>query len=516
MNRLRGPLRPLSASFRDDSLVRARALLVARLFTALYLVELGVNLVRPHLLPHEPALSIFYSYKGVQGKLNRLLATPEAVFWVVLAGIALGAVLQIAAAVVRRFGNGLTDRRAATLTWITVGCLLLPPGLIPIVVLTEFFPVTLLCVPTTLAVLLLLRAVVRFGRVSWTALCGAFAWGALLVFGIGRADTGLASGAIEGLLDKDVFTHLGQNGLSGIGKANAAVSKSTDLLIVHLSVVNSLALAAGIVLLLTALRHRITDTVTGLVLGAAAGLGYNFVAGVLYIQIYGTLGPLFGPTGGFEYWIRQSIGVFGGEVTFGALLGAACGAAMSARRAGAPADGVSRGRLMALGLLAAAGGEVGAETVSGWLASLSHVTTGTTFDTLVASPFFWLLPQLPFLILAVALLVTGMRTRGHTLRAAVSAEAAAPQGAASGAITAGETAVLGSPQLRFWALVNTWRRYGRSTALALHRIQSAQLDLAAWRAQRDSGAQRDGEESRGGELRLRVLRLKNERRAVHV
>ncbi|MFB4304195.1 hypothetical protein [Actinomadura sp. NTSP31] len=52
---------------RDDVAARARALLVARLAIALYLVELLLNLLRPHVLPNEPALSIFQRLPGSDG-----------------------------------------------------------------------------------------------------------------------------------------------------------------------------------------------------------------------------------------------------------------------------------------------------------------------------------------------------------------------------------------------------------------------------------------------------------------
>ncbi|WP_406502930.1 PrsW family glutamic-type intramembrane protease [Streptomyces sp. NBC_00212] len=475
---------------RDDPLLRSRALLIARLAIALYLIELVLNLIRPHLLPDEPALSIFYRLPGSSGSLGRLLSTPRLVFWAVIAGIAAGAAVQIFAALTRRRTAERDGRRAIVLTWVTLGCLLLPFGLIPLTVVISYFPVTLLCLPSTVLVLLLLRATVRFARLSWTALLLAFAWGALIVFGLGRAYTSLAFGTAYGFLGPKA----GTTDLSGF---TTSLSHTMDLLVVHLSVANGLLIAGGVALLLMLLRHRVTDAVTGLVLGAAVGLGYNFVESILFIKIYGSLGAFLGPTGGFEYWIRQSIGVLGGQVTFGALIGAGLGAAAGARL---------RGRPVAAGLLAGIGGSAGAETLSGWLAGQvgEHVETGSTLDTLVASPFFWLLPQLPFLAIAVAILVTGLRTRATQLRDALAAE-----GAPAGPVTPVEAPVLASPALRLWTLVRTWRIHGRRTAWSLHRLQSAQLDLAGWVAEGDSEMT-----SEGVELRAQVMRAKGERRMV--
>jgi RsiW-degrading membrane proteinase PrsW (M82 family) len=477
----------------DDPLVRARALFVARIAIAVYLVELILNLTRPHLLPDEPALSIFYRLPGDSGSIGRLLSTPEIVFWVMLVGIAVGAGVQVLAAVTRRRRGGDEDpedgRRAIMLTWVTLGCLLLPFGLIPLTVVFQFFPIALLCVPSTALVLLLLRAVVRFAAVSWGALLAAFAWGALIVFGLGRAYTSLAFGTLYG--------YLGSSDPNDFGGYTKDLHRAMALVIVHLGVVNECIVAAGVVLLLLLLRHRITDMVTGLVLGAAVGLGYTFVESVLVIKIYGSLGVFLGSTTGFEYWVRQAIGLLGGHVTFGALVGAGIGAAVGARKRGTP---------IAAGLVAAIGGAVGMEILSGWLAGkvADDVETGSALDTLVISPFFWLLPQLPFMALALALLVTGLRSRAPVLRKAVAAEITA-----DGPITAAEAPVLVSPVLRFWAVVGAWRAYGRTTALALHRLQTAQLELAGWRARQDP------ESAEGEELRERIMRGKGRHQAVN-
>ncbi|SCK09598.1 PrsW family glutamic-type intramembrane protease [Streptomyces sp. WMMB 322] len=481
---------PRSLSIPDDPLLRARALLIARIAIGVYLVELLLNLTRPHLLPDEPPLSIFYKLPGSSGSLSRFLAMPEIVFWVVLAGILAGAAVQIFAAVKNRAGGSDSAQRAIMLTWITLGCLLLPFALIPLTVVIQYLPVALLCLPSTAIVLLLLRAAVRFSRMSWSALLAAFAWGALIVFGLSRAYSSLGFGTLWGYTGPAAGTQL--------GSFNNGLSHTIEFMIMHLSVFNALSIGAGVVLLLTLLRHRITDSVTGLVLGAAIGLGYNFVENVLIIKVYGSIGTFLGPTGGFEYWIRQSIGLLGGQVTFGALLGAGLAAARSARR---------RKFIVTASLIAAIGGSTGAETLSGWLAGQArdHVDIGSTLDTLVISPFFWLLPQLPFTALAAGLLVTGLCSRAPVLRKAVAAEATE-----SAAISQAETKILASPVLRFWALVSTWRAYGRPTARALHQLQSAQLELAAWRAQNHPAAAAEGDE-----LRARVMRMKDEHRAVN-
>lgn len=474
---------------RDDAVARARALLIARLMIAAYLVELLLNLTRPHVQPDEPTLSIFQRTPGLSGSLGRLLATPRAVFWTVLAGIVAGVAVQVFAAVTRPEG-----RRATVLTWVTLVALVGPFGLIALAVVAAYPLPALACVPGTAVILVLLHHGQRFARVPLSMLLTAFGWGALIVFGLGRAYSGLAFGTLGG--------YMGTPSTS-LGAQIQRQYRVIDFLILHLTVANALIVAAGVLLLFVLFRHRVTDAVTGLVLGAAAGLGYNLVESVLFIKIYGSLGTFTEASGGFEYWIRQSVGILGGQVVFGALVGAGLGAAAQVRDRG------RRRRLAAAGLAAAIGGAVATETLSAWLSHLvhGHIDAGGALDTLVISPFFWLLPQAPFIALAVVLLAIGRRARAGAAREAVAAEAA---DAADAAITVEEVPYLADPALRLWALAGTWRSYGRDAARALYRLQSAQLDLAGRRYERQradtAGDPADREEE--ARLRAKVMRLK--------
>jgi hypothetical protein len=474
----------------NGDLSRERAQLITRVIIAGYLVEVLLNLTRPHVLANEPALSIFQTLPGSAGSFARLLSTPRAVFWCMLAGIATGVVIQAYVAITRPQG-----RRAAVLTWAMLAVLLGPFTLISLAVIALYPLVALACVPSTAFALWLLHISQRFARLAWPVLLAAFAWGALLVFSLGRAYSGLAFGTLYGYTT-------GKVSVSNFDSFDTSMWRVLGLLIVHLSVVNGLVVAVGVLLLLLLFRHRRIDTATGLVLGAAIGLGYNFVESVIFIQIYGSLGSFLGATGGFEYWIRQSIGLLAGQVTFGALIGAGIGAAFQTRQR-------ERRRLIAgAAIVTAIGGAVAAEILSGWLSHLVQgaVTSGGTLDTLVISPLLWLLPQAPFMILAAMLLSAGRRARGATARAAISAEA----GDGGRAITEPEVSYLADPGLRLWTVAGTWRQHGPSAALALHRLQSAQLNLAGWRWQQqltdpeeDPAAQEEGDA-----LRAKVIRLK--------
>lgn len=467
---------------REDSPARDRALLFARITIAAYLLEILANLTRPHVMPNEPTLSIFAKLPGASGSLGRLMSMPKAVFWTVVAGIVVGAALQAYARITRPEG-----RREAVLVWATVAVLLGPFALLAVTVVFSYFGDALLCVPGTAFVLAVLHFGQRFGRVPLALLLAAFGWGALIVFGLGRAFSGLALGTFGGyLLPRPKSSGSALDALNALSGQVHDQYRAIDLLIVHLFAVNALAVAAGVVVLLLLLRHRVVDVVTGFVLGAATGLGYAFVESVLFIRLFGSLGFINGATGGFEYWIRQSVGLLGGSVLFGALLGGGLAFAMAGPRE-------NRVRTVLAAFAVSAGGAVGTEALAGWLSKVTHahLSVGGAFDTLIVSPLLWLLPQLPFGVVAVLLLATGVKARAATARTAILAQAVP-----GGPITPVEAHFLANPSLRLWTLAGTWRRHGPGAALTLYRLQSAQLDLAS------------SDQEEGAPMRAKVMRLK--------
>jgi hypothetical protein len=482
-----------SVRLRDDEATRGRALLLARLAIALYMAELLLNLTRPRVLPDEPSLTIFWKLPGQEDmgpldSLGSLLAVPRTAFWGVLAGIALGIALQVVA--VRRSTD---DRRARILTWATLAALLGSFALFSLTVIAKSPLTALACVPTSAFALWLMHRSQRFAWLPVPMLLTAFGWGALIQFGLGRACTGLAYGTINGYVMKGTEI--------GVGTGFGYSYRILDYTLLHLIVVNQLVAAVGVLLLIMLVRHRVTDVVTGLVLGAAIGLGYNFSESILFIELWSILSDFNGATGGFEYWVRQSVSLFGGQVAFGALLGAGIGLAAQAR------ERWRRVGLVAAGLTAATGAALASEVVSAWFSRLAHdhVDTGSALDTLAISPALWLAPQVPFLVVCALLLRAGVRGRAAAARTAVAAEASA-----GGAIAVREVPFLVDPALRFWAQVSTWRRYGRPAALALRRLQRAQLEVAGWHWERERAGGDDEPVAveEGEKLRAKVVQLR--------
>lgn len=510
---------------RDDARARARALLVARLMIVVYLLELLLNLTRPHVMPGEPALSIFMKLPKASARMlkaslndnslydgyNRMLATPRVIFWAVLAGIGIGALVQVFGMIIRAEG-----RRAAALTWVTLAAVIGPFSLLTFVTLVSYPLVALACVPFTAVALALLHFCQRFARLPLATLLFAFGWGALIVYGAGRVYTGLGITTVYGYMFKGLLNADGTiadqhllHDSDALWSYQGKFYRFTDLLAIHWGVANVLVVAAGVVLALLLLRHRVTDALTGLIIGAAIGLGDNFVESTVFIKVYGSsFASVLGSTTGFEFWIRQVVTLFGGTVAWGALLGAGFGLAAQLRGGRLSPPLAARHRIVvAAAFTIAIGGAASAEILASWLSHLTadSIGAGTTFDTLVASPGLWLLPQAPFILVAVLLLIAGRRMRASAAYGAVSAEAVP-----GGAISPPEVPFLAHPALRWWAVVNTWRSYGGAAAVTLVRLQSAQLDLAGWRFEQQYGDPGEPAAAReeGDRLRAKILGLK--------
>jgi hypothetical protein len=468
----------------DRSLAHERALLVARLAIGLYLLELLLNLTRPRLQEHEPALTIFQTLPG-DSALSQFLELPEIVFWTVLVGIAVGLILQVIAVRLP------SEQRSQQLNWVILAALLGPFGLIPLRILALFPLIALACVPSTAFALWLVHRGQQFGRLPIGVLLAAFGWGALIVSGYIRACSSLAIGTVT--------AYFGST--SDIQQMLHRQLQVLEVMVFHVSLVSTLMQAAGIALALLLFRHRITDLVSGMAIGAAIGVGLNFSESIIFIHLFGALSSFTGATGGFEYWIRQSVTLLGGPLAFGALLGAGFGLAAQVPDRG------RRATLVGAGLLAAIGAGAANEIVTGWLshAFADLADRGSALDTLLISPLTVLLVQAPFIVLAALLLRSGLRQRAGIARELLAAEARTGRGA----ITPAETLVLGDPALRFWTTAKTYRWMGLPAARALRRLHAAQFELIGRQWPPPAGEPGEPRPEEVEVLRERVLRLKS-------
>jgi RsiW-degrading membrane proteinase PrsW (M82 family) len=343
----------------------------------------------------------------------------------------------------------------------------------------------------------------------------AFAWGALGAYGFASLTNDLVMRTTISALITRYFDDL-QNGAPGQAILAVVTIRSIRLMAWHAGIVEELAKAVGVALLLLFGGRRVRTVVSGIVLGGIAGLGFNFSESVRYISSQYTSTASW-DAGGFEYWMRQSVGLLGAHTAFSAVAGAGLAVAAGS------ADPRRRARAASAGLLAAIGSHVANDTLPGWFSQVTGglgVTVSGTWDTLVLSPLLILVIQVPMVVVYVLLLRGGLREQAAGFARAVAEEAVC----GAGAITPGEAAVLAHPAARLWAVAGTARRYGLAAALALRRVHSAQLQLACWRWQH-CGQATDGATAGGagadsatggaavpGTLRLHRLR----QRVVHL
>ncbi|WP_143671252.1 PrsW family intramembrane metalloprotease, partial [Streptomyces sp. Ru87] len=263
-------------------------------------------------------------------------------------------------------------------------------------------------------------------------------------------------------------------------------------------VFEELSKGAVIAVLFLLFRRHFDGVVSGVVIGAMAGLGFNYVESVLYIT-YGD-----GVYANLQYWLRQSLGLMAAHTAFTAAIGAGFGIARQLRTPGA------RRAVIACGFLAA----IGTHATNNLLLRYFQHEVGDWFPgasdavwVLVVFPAAILLLQGPLLVLYLLLLRRGLRDQAAGLAVELSAEAARGHGA----VTWGELPALLNPARRFRVKVDALRRGGGLRAhRRLGRLHAAQFDLGMhlWHASRDEVDPYDTRNE--AQLRERVLRLKAE------
>lgn len=239
-------------------------------------------------------------------------------------------------------------------------------------------------------------------------------------------------------------------------------------------------------------RHHLNGPVSGIVLGAAVGLGFNLGETVEY------MGALNGFSAAYQYWARQGIGLFAAHVAFTALTGAGFGiaATLHSRR--------RRAIAIAAGYVAAAGGHFCTDTAMTWFSDKAlNWSIGPAMDAWLLTPGEVLGTSGLFLVLYLLLLQLSLKDQRRLLESAMRVEIAT----GSGAIAPGDVTVLLTPRLRLQRRMLAFRMEGWAGMRRLIRLQRAQLDLAAGR-----GRMLRGRHDRTGPdeptLRARVLALR--------
>jgi len=298
----------------------------------------------------------------------------------------------------------------------------------------------------------------RFDRMSWWIPVCAFCWGALVAPGFG---TGLLA------LFGDVIPAYSFTGDASIPAIDAWLHQIFVGQLFTGGFIEELGKGAGIVAICALLRHRLTGVVSGIVIGASVGLGFNFSETLLYLGQSQQAGDVF------QLWARQGISLMGGHLAFSAVVGAGVGLALQLER--------RRDKVAAIG--------------AGYLlASCCHLATNFLLSHLNESRGVWLpedeasyvLLVIPVFIVVMhgplTVLYLLMARSGLKLQAKGLAEELVRESASGyGAVTPTEVAVLLSPRRRFRRKLLELVRHGLTAHRRLDRLYAAQLRLGTQR-----------------------------------
>ncbi|MEU1390893.1 MULTISPECIES: PrsW family glutamic-type intramembrane protease [unclassified Nonomuraea] len=439
------------------------ALLVLVSLHVLVALTMLINQVRPPQV--DVAQAGIPELKKLSDILNSL------VYWQYLPGWALLAVLSAVAWGHLRYAKARhvpPDRRERVARryrrMLAMALLALPALRIPSLIDVAVWPrahvlAFLACLPTTLYALWLVHHMQRFRRVPVLLLATALGWGAVVAGGFGltmnewwKSFSTLHFPLPENPLDVMLLKDTGLPMISGFFE--------------------ELGKGAGVAILFLLYRRHFDSVVSGVVVGAATGLGFNFGESITYMAAFD------GASGGFHFWARQVAGLMAAHTAFTAITGAAFGIA---RQLHSRPQQITT---IALGFGTAAGAHFCNNAMLDYIGKESHkwFTASDTLNVLVLTPAQLLLFQSPLVILYVLLLRHGLRSEAGGLRVALTTLPPASRDA----ITEPEAAVLLSPARRFRLKVDALRaaktpRHGIAAYRRLARLHAAQLELATER-----------------------------------
>jgi RsiW-degrading membrane proteinase PrsW (M82 family) len=335
------------------------------------------------------------------------------------------------------------------------------------------FPEYVAALPFTLGALWVVRNLQVNRKEPWKVVLLTIAWGMMIA-----PDLAI-------LAETAYSTLLGDSLIPGIG---AGVAQA-----ISPAVFEEGGKGLAVVLLFLLFRNEFDDVVSGIVLGALVGLGFNFLETGQYVAMAFQDAGLAGAIVQLGY--RQVLGLLTGHVAYTALIGAGIGVARQQRVPWRKAVTIASGFLVA----------IAAHFVWDLVAmtGLFPSSEDPLVDFLIVTPLQYLVLDGTFALMAVTLLVLGLRQE----RSALEVELRAEVGTGLGAVTEPELPWLLRPRRRVAVRWRTLWRRGVRDWLWLHRLQDAQLTLAMerWHRRRQEVDEPVEAEHR---LRQRVLELK--------
>ncbi|WP_239342234.1 PrsW family intramembrane metalloprotease [Frankia sp. CiP3] len=409
-------------------------LAIGGLFSGLYAIQLLIDIARPHRRPEEPLVSLLGTMWPTAPKVAFWLAI---VGWLVAAGIAIWSRMRGGTPVLRL---------------MIAAALLLPFTVYPVWTLFGHPAALIACLPTTGLALLAVYRLQRLRRVPLWLFLTVFGWGALIATGFGGS--------------MNIWTmQYGAAYFGGGMDLLRTMHNVYTMVFVSAGLFEELGKGTGVLLVYLLFRRYFDGVVSGVVLGAAVGLGFNLTESVEYITAFN------GVSAEFQFWIRQSVGVMAAHTAFSAVLGAAFGVARQL-------DDVRLRRIaIGCGYVGSACAHFASNALLRWWghAEPHGWKAHPSWDVMLVQPLVLAVLQGPFVVLYMMLLRVGRRCDGTAIAIALRAEAAS----GFGAVTEPEIPVLLTPAKRLWLRVTMLRRYGWAGYTAVGQLQTAQFDLAA-------------------------------------
>lgn len=471
---------------RADRAARS-VMLIAAALSAAMAVQVLINLSSPKVDSAGSALN---------GAMSVFPALSVAFWWLVASwGVVLVVLAPLAA------GRVLTTRdpgqqvRRARFCYLTIAVVLVSPFCVyPVNSLFGHFPVLLLCLPTTAFGLWSVHRMQRHRRMPFRIALFGFGWGAVIAFGFGGLMNVWTGDSVNRFLLHRVTDAVdaGLDNFQGVIKATQETQHDLmSAMFVSAGVGEELAKAVGVAIVYLLCRRHFDNVVSGIVVGAATGLGFNLAETVDYIATTAA-----GPS---QYWLRQYVGLMGTHLAYTALVGAGFGVARQL--------GDRRWLPVVCAFVTAVGGHFTFDAGTRVYATLSTQWFGSPDEfvsVLVLQPLGMIVLFGPFVVLYVLLLRRGLRDQLSALRVELDAEAKTD----FGAVTPAEVPLLLRPAMRWWLRFRTFRSGGIRAYRALARLHAAQLDLGMQRWHR-SRSEVDPGAPDETVLRRRVLELKH-------
>ncbi|MFE4856896.1 PrsW family intramembrane metalloprotease [Streptomyces sp. NPDC056670] len=458
--------------------------------TALYASQIVIDILRPR---YEGEYA--HEWVGILNPLIPGMPDPgfgwyEVSFWAYLVALPVAAAIWLIGS---RQARALSESAAYERTtrrwqgWV-IGVLLIPYPIFALDPITKNITFLLLCLPSTAYAVWLVHRMQRYARVPGWLLLTMVGWGALIGVGFGGS-------MIQWWFDYSgnfFFPDLSGSAIPDVGKLLARQNAGALL---FAGVFEELGKGLGVAFCYLLLRRYIDNVVSGIVLGAASGAGFNFMESATYMAQHNAA------KASSEYFTRQSVGLMAGHLAFTAAIGAGFGIARQL------ADPAARGRAIACGFGIAMAGHFCNNAFFAFFDNHKQdwFSPGNTVDTLVLLPLAMFLFQGPLVLLYVVLVRRGNKDQAAGLAVELRAEAAT----GFGAVTAAEVPVLLRPGRRLYLRLRALRRDGLGAYRDLGRVYAAQLRLGAarWHRSRDECVPTAPDEQA---LREQIMHLKGQ------